>query len=483
MAVSFKDLGLSRWLCQKLDELQIKKPTPVQINCIPKVLEGGDVLGCAKTGTGKTFAFALPIINQLAVDPCGMYALVLTPTRELAVQIAEQFQAVGKAFNLSTAVIIGGRHQVAQSMDLSKRPHIIIATPGRLADHIETHPELADWLQQLQVLVLDEADRMLDGQYGPQLKTIFEVLPKKRQTLLFSATMTSAITQLHQVSVRKPFFFEDKDEVVTVDKLEQKYVLCPVGVKDAYLVYVVKNFYENRPNSSILVFSQTCMECQALAMMFNGLGFEVGSLHSEINQQERSAALVRFRSGRIRILICTDVASRGLDIPHVDLVVNHNVPRCPKTYVHRVGRSARAGRFGAALTFVTQYDVTLLQEVEKLIGKKMEQFTVSDKKVSQYVTQVLVVKREAEIKLAQQNFGEKKEINKRKEMIKAGLDPEEVAKVLKEQRERKEKNSSKRIERLKEQEKKAGVKAEKIAKASKPIGKKKVLKKKLKAKA
>ncbi|KAK0415305.1 hypothetical protein QR680_011882 [Steinernema hermaphroditum] len=484
MAVAFKDLGLSKWLCDKLRELQIKNPTPVQINCIPKVLEGGDVLGCAKTGTGKTFAFALPIINQLAVDPCGMYALVLTPTRELAVQIAEQFQAVGKMFNLSTAVIIGGRHQVAQSMDLSKRPHVIIATPGRLADHIDTHPEVSHWLQQIKVLVLDEADLMLDGQYGLQLKTIFGVLPKERQTLLFSATITSAINQLHQVSVRKPFFFEDKSEVATVEKLEQKYVLSPIGVKDAYLVYVVKNFYENRPNSSILVFSQTCRECQALALMFNGLGFDVGSLHSEISQEERTASLVRFRSGRIRILICTDVAARGLDIPHVDLVVNHNVPRCPKTYVHRVGRSARAGRFGAALTFVTQYDVTLLQEVEKLIGKKMDQFAVSDKKVSQYVTQVLVVKREAEIKLAQQNFGEKKEINKRKEMIKAGLDPDEVAKILKEQKERKEKTAKKRIERLEDKKKKSEKKTEGVAvKSKKVIKKKKVVKTKTKASA
>uniref|UniRef100_A0A915ALZ2 RNA helicase n=1 Tax=Parascaris univalens TaxID=6257 RepID=A0A915ALZ2_PARUN len=163
--------------------------------------------------------------------------------------------------------------------------------------------------------------------------------------------------------------------------------------------------------------------------MFTGLGFQVGSLHSQISQQERLSSLIRFRCGRIRILICTDVAARGLDIPHVYLVVSHNVPRSPKTYVHRVGRSARAGRFGGAITFVTQYDITLLHEVEKLVGKKLDRLNVPDKKVTQHVTQVLVTKREAEVKLDQQNFGERKRINKRKAM----LDPEEVDEKLREE--------------------------------------------------
>uniref|UniRef100_A0A183EWH5 Helicase C-terminal domain-containing protein n=1 Tax=Gongylonema pulchrum TaxID=637853 RepID=A0A183EWH5_9BILA len=268
------------------------------------------------------------------------------------------------------------------------------------------------------------------------LKTVLGFLPKQRQTLLFSATITSALSQLHQVSVKRPYFFEDKSDVATVDKLEQKYVLCPTAVKDAYLVYVVKIFHEKHPDSSVLIFSHTCRECQALAIMFSGLGFQVGSLHSQISQQERSSALTKFRSGRTRILICTDVASRGLDIPHVDLVVNHNVPQNPKTYIHRVGRSARAGRFGCALTFVTQYDIFLLQEIEKVVGKKLGKLPVSDKKVSQYVTQVLVTKREAEIKLDRQNFGERKAINKRKEMLMAGIDPDEVEKAMKAQQEK-----------------------------------------------
>uniref|UniRef100_A0A0N4UUM5 RNA helicase n=1 Tax=Enterobius vermicularis TaxID=51028 RepID=A0A0N4UUM5_ENTVE len=414
---SFDELNLGKWLCSQLKELSVTSPTPVQAHCIPHVLSGMDVIGCSKTGTGKTLAFTLPILHQLAIDPYGIFALVITPTRELAFQIGDQFNALGISIGLKTAVIVGGRDHVAQANELASDPEGV----GLL-------------LSKIKFLVLDEADRILEGQYANSLKSILRVLPNKRQTLLFSATITSALSHLHQVSMRKPYFFKDKEEVATVERLDQKYVLCPSAVKDAYLVYVVKVFHERHLNSSILIFSHTCKECQALAMMFSGLGFEVGSLHSQILQKHRLSALSKFRSGRIRILICTDVAARGLDIQHVDLVINHNVPRDPKIYIHRVGRSARAGRFGGAVTFVTQYDVTLLQEIEKLIGRKLEQLTVSDKKVKQYVTQVLVTKREAEIKLEQQNFGERKEINRRKEMILSGVDPEQAAEELKEER-------------------------------------------------
>ncbi|KAK6104752.1 DEAD/DEAH box helicase family protein [Brugia pahangi] len=448
-AITFAELGLSKWLCDQLRHLAINTPTPVQINCIPHILAGSDVLGCAKTGTGKTLAFGLPILHELAVDPYGICALILTPTRELAMQIGDQFAALGVSIGLKIGIIVGGKDRVAQSSDLARRPHIVVATPGRLADHLESDSENTGKLfEKLRFLVLDEGDRLLDGQYSIELKTILTFLPKQRQTLLFSATITSALSQLHQVSVKKPYFFEDKSEIATVDKLEQKYVLCPCAVKDAYLVYVVKNFHEKHPESLILIFSHTCRECQALAIMFHGLGFKVGSLHSQISQQERTSSLTKFRSGRIKILICTDVASRGLDIPHVDLVVNHNVPQNPKTYIHRVGRSARAGRFGCALLFVTQYDIYLLQEIEKIIKKKLDKLVVNDKKVTQYVTQVLVTKREAEIKLDQQNFGERKIINKRKEMLIAGLDPDEVERTLKMQREQKKQTGKKRRKQL-----------------------------------
>ncbi|VDP07059.1 unnamed protein product [Heligmosomoides polygyrus] len=362
---------------------------PFVANCIPKVLGGHDVLGCAKTGTGKTLAFVLPILNELAVDPYGIYALVLTPTRELASQILDQFLALGKPIALKVSLITGGRSLIDQATELTARPHVVVATPGRLADHIESNADgLGQLFKKIKFFVLDEADQLLDGQYSEQLKTIFMSIAKQRRTLLFSATITSAITKLHTVTEKKPYFFEDKQEIATVERLEQKYVLCPIAVKDAYLV---------------------------------------GSLHSQIEQRLRNAALASFRSKVLRVLICTDVASRGLDIPHVDLVVNHNIPKSPKTYVHRVGRSARAGRYGAALTFVTQYDIVLLQAVEELIGMKLEELKVSDRKVTQYVTKVLVAKREAELRMEQNNFGERKEANLRKDLLMNGVPEEEVS--------------------------------------------------------
>uniref|UniRef100_A0A1I7XD27 RNA helicase n=1 Tax=Heterorhabditis bacteriophora TaxID=37862 RepID=A0A1I7XD27_HETBA len=312
---SFSDLGISSWLTSQLKSIKIYKPTPVQVHCIPRVLEGCDVLGCAKTGTGKTLAFALPVLNTLAVDPYGIYSLVLTPTRELAYQIADQFMALGKPIALKCVVIVGGRSLIEQANELTNRPHVVVATPGRLSDHIESNSDglgqlfkflfISFIFRKIKYFILDEADRMLDGQYNNQ----------------------------------------DKSEVATVENLEQKYVVCPIAVKDAYLVYVVKNYCERNEGSSVIIFAQTCRESQALAYMFSGLGFMVGSLHSQIPQKARLAALASFRSKTLRVLICTDVASRGLDIPHVNLVVNHNVPQCPKTYVHRVGRSARAGRY------------------------------------------------------------------------------------------------------------------------------------------
>ncbi|CAJ0606185.1 unnamed protein product [Cylicocyclus nassatus] len=446
LAKSFSELGLSSWLIQQLNTMRIMKPTPVQANCVPQVLKGQDVLGCAKTGTGKTLAFVLPILNELAVDPYGIFALVLTPTRELASQIYDQFVALGKPIALKVSLITGGRSLIDQASELTARPHVVVATPGRLADHIESNPDgLGQLFKKIQFFVLDEADHMLDGQYSEQLKTIFLAIPKKRRTLLFSATITSAITKLHQVSVKKPYFFEDKQEIATVERLEQKYVLCPVAVKDAYLVYVVKNYCERNEHSSVIVFAQTCRECQALAYMFEGLGFKVGSLHSQIEQRLRTAALNSFRSKTLRVLICTDVASRGLDIPHVDLVVNHNVPKCPKTYVHRVGRSARAGRYGAALTFVTQYDVVLIQAVEELIGMKLEELKVSDRKVTQYVTKVIVAKREAELRMQQNHFGERKESNLRKDLLMSGVPENEVDKRLEEIRNPRKKKKTKSV--------------------------------------
>lgn len=423
---SFSDLKLNSWIVRQCETMGLKHPTPIQTNCIPRILAGDDCIGCAKTGSGKTFAFALPILQKLCEEPYGIFGLVLTPTRELAFQISDQFAVIGKAINLKQCVITGGMDMVQQGQELSKKPHIVIATPGRLADHLESCNTFS--MKKIKFLVLDEADRLLAGGGGfdEQLKIIFDALPKKRQNLLFSATITDALEKVKEVASNKVFMWEAPAEVATVEQLDQFYILCPVSVKDSYLVQTVRMFQEKNEKGSIMIFTDTCKNCQLLSMTLNEVGFENVALHAMIRQKERLAALTRFRSNIIRILIATDVASRGLDIPAVELVLNHTIPNLPKDYIHRVGRTARAGRGGMAISLVTPHDIRLLHTIENTINTKLKEYVVEDKEVMKILTQVSVTRREAEIKLDESNFYERKLINKRKNLILEGKDPDEV---------------------------------------------------------
>lgn len=337
-----------------------------------------DCIGAAKTGSGKTLAFALPIIQKLCEDPYGIFALILTPTRELAFQIADQFAVIGRIMNLRHSVIVGGMDMVAQGLELSKKPHIVVATPGRLADHLESCNTFS--LAKIKFLVLDEADRLLGGHFDEQIKTIFKALPKERQNLFFSATITDTLEKLKLVTGKDVFFYEAPAEVATVEELEQNYVLCPKDVKDAYLVETIRTYRTNNENGNILIFTDTCKNCQVLSMLLNEVGFETVALHAMMKQQQRLAALSKFKSNTTKILLATDVASRGLDIPTVQLVINHSIPKVPKEYIHRVGRTARAGRSGRAISLVTPYDVKLLQAIEEQINTKLTEFKLNGKK-------------------------------------------------------------------------------------------------------
>ncbi|GAB6032294.1 Putative ATP-dependent RNA helicase ddx49 [Chamberlinius hualienensis] len=420
---TFEDLRLDSWLIKQLKVMKLRRPTPVQYNCIPPILDGRDCIGCAKTGSGKTMAFVLPILQALSVDPYGIFALILTPTRELAVQIADQFRVLGKHINLRDCVVIGGLDMVAQGLELSQKPHIVIATPGRLADHLKSCDTFT--LSRVRFLVIDEADRLVGGAFDDQMKTILAALPSKRQTLLFSATITDALTKLKSIGTTQPYFWESRPDIVTVAQLDQYYCLAPVDFKDSYLVQIVHQFVKNKPDRSVMIFTDTCKGCQILNMMFRQLGFECGCIHSMIPQKERLMSLEIFKSSKAKILIATDVASRGLDIPTVDLIINHNVPLVPKDYVHRVGRTARAGRGGRAITFVTQHDIRLIHAIEELIGKKLSEYTACEKDVLTILTQVAVAKRECEIRLDATNFDEKRENIKKRRLILEGKDPEE----------------------------------------------------------
>ncbi|KHJ82842.1 DEAD/DEAH box helicase [Oesophagostomum dentatum] len=513
---TFKDLGVCDPLCEACERLDWKTPTKIQSAAFPYALKGRDVIGLAETGSGKTAAFALPILQSLLETPQKLFALVLTPTRELAFQIAQQFEALGAGIGLVVAVIVGGVDMTTQALALAKRPHIIVATPGRLVDHLENtkgfnlralkylvmdeadrilnmdfeveldkilrvipkdrHTYLfsatmtkkvakleraslkdparvevstkyktvdklrqhylfipfkykaleSDWwlvssatdfyidhmrllcitavivggvdmttqalalakrphiivatpgrlvdhlentkgfnLRALKYLVMDEADRILNMDFEVELDKILRVIPKDRHTYLFSATMTKKVAKLERASLKDPARVEVSTKYKTVDKLRQHYLFIPFKYKEAYLVYLLNELAGN----TAIVFCATCNSAMQTAMLLRQLGMQAVPLHGQMGQEKRLGALNKFKSKTKDILVCTDVASRGLDIPHVDLVVNYDVPSQSKDYIHRVGRTARAGRAGLAVTFVTQYDVEVYQKIEAHIGK------------------------------------------------------------------------------------------------------------------
>ncbi|KAK7070808.1 putative ATP-dependent RNA helicase ddx49 [Halocaridina rubra] len=422
---SFSDIsGLQPWLLQQLTQLKIRQPTPIQFHCIPPALEGKDVIGAAKTGSGKTLAFVIPILHQLSSDPYGIYALVLTPTRELAFQIADQFKGLGVPMDLRLSVVVGGLERLIQTSELSRAPHIVVATPGRLADILETSPEFT--LKKIKVLVLDEADRLMDGRFDTQLKTIWSALPEKRQTLLYSATITDRVQRMKELASSQVFLWQsDLSEQATVKQLDERYALVNPVVLDATMVWSIMEQLKKTPKGLIIVFTDTCKSTQILCMMLNELGIDSVPLHSMINQKARLASLARFKSSQVKVLIATDLASRGLDIPLVELIVNHRVPNLPKTYIHRVGRTARAGRAGQAITFVTPHDLKILLAIEAETNRKMIELEVDEKMVQKIMKQVNVSKRAQEIKLEQTDFDERRNINKRKRLIMEGRDPDE----------------------------------------------------------
>ncbi|KAK0197228.1 P-loop containing nucleoside triphosphate hydrolase protein [Armillaria mellea] len=363
---SFKSLGLIDPLLQAVEQMKFTMPTAIQVQALPPALEGRDIIGVAATGSGKTAAFALPILQKLWDDPKGLFACVIAPTRELAFQISEQFEALGSAMGARCAVLIGGVDTISQSVALAKRPHIIVATPGRLSYHLENTKGFN--LRSLKYLVLDEADRLLDMDFGPAIDKILRVIPKERTTYLFSATMTTKVEKLQRASLQNPVRVEASSKYQTVSTLLQYYCLMPLKDKDTYLISLANSQSQN----SMIVFTRTVHDAARVSIILRTLGFPAVPLHGKLTQSQRLGALGKFKSGGRSILVATDVASRGLDIPSVDIVINFDIPTHSKDYIHRVGRTARAGRAGKAITLVTQYDVELLQRIEQVIGTKMD---------------------------------------------------------------------------------------------------------------
>lgn len=402
---TFQSLGIVDVLCEACEQLKWKTPTKIQKEAIPVALQGSDVIGLAETGSGKTGAFALPILQTLLDKPQRLYALVLTPTRELAFQISEQFEALGASIGIKCAVIVGGIDMMTQSLMLAKKPHIVIATPGRLVDHLENTKGFN--LRSLKYLVMDEADRILNMDFEQEVDKILKAIPRERNTLLFSATMTKKVAKLQRASLQNPVKVEVSSKYQTVDKLQQYYLFIPVKFKDVYLVYILNELAGN----SFMVFCSTCANTQRVALMLRNLGLTAIPLHGQMSQSKRLGALNKFKSKNRSILIATDVASRGLDIPHVDVVLNLDIPTHSKDYIHRVGRTARAGRSGVAITFVSQYDVELYQRIEHLIGKKLPLYKTEEEEVMQLMERVTEAQRYAKMEMNESERGRKKRRN------------------------------------------------------------------------
>ena len=365
--MQFKDLGLNAPILRALKEQGYDKPSPIQEKAIPPALAGRDVLGCAQTGTGKTCAFASPILQRLEPKTGPkrpIRALILTPTRELAIQIGESFEAYGKYLKLRHAVIFGGVGQNPQVEALKKGVDILVATPGRLMD---LHNQGFVNLDGLEIFVLDEADRMLDMGFIHDVRKILKWLPQKKQTLFFSATMPPEITDLVNSLLKNPVKVAVDPVSSPVEVIRQSVYLVDKGNKTALLAHLM----EEKRVKNALVFTRTKHGANKVARDLGKAGISAAAIHGNKSQTARQQALADFKAGKVRCLVATDIAARGLDIEELSHVFNYNLPEVPETYVHRIGRTGRAGRGGEAVAFCDFGEKPLLRDIEKLIGKKV----------------------------------------------------------------------------------------------------------------
>ena len=372
-SLTFADFGLAPEIQRALAEQGYTHPTPIQEQAIPVVLQGRDVMGAAQTGTGKTAGFSLPIIQLLlahassSMSPARhpVRALILTPTRELAVQVAENVKAYAKHTPLRSTVVFGGMDMKPQTVILRGGVEIVIATPGRLLDHIE---QKNISLGQVQMLVMDEADRMLDMGFLPDLQRIINLLPKQRQNLMFSATFSPEIKKLAATFLNDPLTIEVARSNQTADKVTQVVYKVPEDQKHALVAHLLRQ----RDLKQVIVFSNTKIGASRLARVLEQEGMSATAIHGDKSQQERMAALEAFKKGEIDVLVATDVAARGLDISDLPCVINFDLPYNAEDYVHRIGRTGRAGASGDAISIYSDKDERLLADIEKLIKQSIK---------------------------------------------------------------------------------------------------------------
>lgn len=377
VVVDFNSLGLAAPLLQAVADTGYTQPTPIQAKAIPLALTGIDLMAGAQTGTGKTAAFTLPILHKIlplasiSTSPAKhpVRALVLAPTRELAIQVEENVKTYAKNTDLRSLVVFGGVDIKKQIPALKTGVEILVATPGRLLDHIE---QKTVQLNQVQVLVLDEADRMLDMGFMPDLKRILALLPKNRQTLMFSATFSKEIKTLSDEFLNNPVLIEVARSNATSENVQQKAYTAAQNDKQAILISLLKN----KGESQVIIFTKTKVTASKLSRALEREGIKADAIHGDKTQKERIAALDAFKAGEITALVATDVAARGLDINDLPMVINYEIPSAPEDYVHRIGRTGRAGASGVAISLVSEDEEKYFVEIEKLIKKTIVRETL-----------------------------------------------------------------------------------------------------------
>jgi len=362
---NFTELNLNPSLMQSITRMHFKIPTPIQAQAIPPALIGKDVLGTAQTGTGKTLCYGIACINNL-LNNRGSNALIICPTRELAVQVEDVLKGlIENTMNIKSAVLIGGESMQKQLRQLQKHPRLIIGTPGRLNDHLKRKSLK---LHQSYFLVLDETDRMLDMGFTPQIEQILKFIPKKHQTLLFSATLPQNILNITERYLNNPIRIKVGSTTTPISKIKQEVIQVSEGEKYNKLL---DELYKRK--GSILIFVKTKRNADKMADRLHDDGHHCDCMHGNLRQSKRQRTLIAFRSGKIRILISTELAARGLDVPSIQHVINYHLPQVPEDFIHRIGRTARAGTEGCALTFITPNDRQMWNGIQRLIDPNVKQ--------------------------------------------------------------------------------------------------------------
>src|SRR3989338_9062086 len=375
-AEGFASLGITENILKILRDLQFTVPTPIQHKAIPVAIEGKDVVGIAQTGTGKSLAFGIPLLQRLMANQKGR-GLIILPTRELALQINETLTKIGRPFGLKTAVIIGGASMFAQKSQLRYGPHIIIGTPGRINDHIK---QKTLSLHNISILVLDEADCMLDMGFAQQIKQILQTVPKDRQTMLFSATMPDSIIKIATTYMKLPVRVEIARPGTTNEKVEHELFFIKKENKGTLLEKLLKEY-----KGSVLVFCRTKFAAAKLSRNLNNKNFTAAEIHSNRSLGQRRMALDGFKAGKFRVLVATDIASRGIDVKGIELVVNYDLPEGAGDYVHRIGRTGRAGLTGRAISFAERSQRSKVREIERLIRSTIPISQLPDMPQEQFV--------------------------------------------------------------------------------------------------